>query len=192
MKKILLIIAITFCIFQMVVLADPIDIGSPAIGRASSIGTYTIIAKENPANASGKITQVEIWADETLGNCEVATFEEVSPNYFTTRDSHFIGGVTAGAKRTFSGLDIDVEIGDYIGLYFSSGRIEKTDSGAGVWKSTGDAIPCTNRQFSLAANDTISLYGIGETPPVGWDHKWNTITISKWNTKEFTKWNGLE
>ena len=26
----------------------------------------------------------------------------------------------------------------------------------------------------------------------GWDHKWNTQTISKWNTKEFTKWNGLE
>jgi len=37
--------------------------------------------------------------------------------------------------------------------------------------------------------DTVYQYTM---PEVGWDHKWNTQTISKWNTKEIIKWNALE
>lgn len=36
-----------------------IDIGSAAINRSAGLGSYTLIAKENPANYSGKITSVE-------------------------------------------------------------------------------------------------------------------------------------
>ena len=194
MKKILLIITIIFCIFQMIVLAIAIDIGEQAINRGSTAATgITWVSQDNPANASGKITSIEIWANSALVNCEVATFFVVSGNNLSTRDTHSIGAVTSGSKQTFSGLDIDVEVGDYIGVYYTAGALERDTSGypGGLWYRNTDAIPCTNETFTEAGGDTISLYGTGTTA-VGWPHKWNTQTISKWNTKEFTKWNGLE
>jgi hypothetical protein len=94
-------------------------------------------------------------------------------------------------QRTFA-VDLDVEEGDYLGMYFTIGNMERDLSGYdGCWFCSGDNIPCTDVTFSVVAGDAISLYGTGTTA-VGWDHKWNTQIISKWNTKEFTKWNGLE
>ncbi|GAJ03290.1 unnamed protein product, partial [marine sediment metagenome] len=75
MKKILLIIALTFCIFQLVVLAADIDIGMPAIDRpAGSTAEDTWVNIGNPANATGTITSIEIHVAIVLRNCEVATF----------------------------------------------------------------------------------------------------------------------
>lgn len=193
MKKILLIIAITFCIFQLVVLAIDIDIGSPAINRAASlVANVTVINKNNPANDTGTITSIEVWADENLSNLEVATFYETAANEFSTRGTHFIGNVTSGSKQTFPGLNIPVEAGDYLGYVFTVGKIDyDVTGGIAYWWLSGDAIPCTEQAFDFAGGTGImSLYGTGAT--VGWDHKWNTKTISKWNTKEFSKWNGLE
>ena len=194
MKKILLIILITFCIFQLVVLADVIYIGAPAIDRGTILGVYTLI-NNNSANESGKITSVEIWADNNLANCEVATFYRPDPggfpNNFTTRDTEFIGSVTADSKQTFP-VDLDVVAGDYIGMYYTSGNIERDSSGCdGFWYKSGDNIPCTDITFTNLATSAVSLYGTGITD-VGWPHKWNTQTISMWNRKEISKWNGLE
>jgi len=193
MKKILLIIAITFCIFQLVVLAVDIDIGMPAINRGSTASNYTWVNMGNPANASGTITSIEIWAQTALTNCEVATFYVVSGDNLSTRDTEFIGDVTPpGSKLTFV-VDLDVEAGDYIGAYYTAGTIERDSSGMpGCWMKTGDNIPCSNLLFTNRDDEAISLYGTGITAVVGWPHEWNTKAISKWNTKEFTKWNGLE
>ena len=190
MKKILLIVAIVFCIFQMVVLAVDIDIGSLAIDRGVTLASnYTMIEKNNPANASGIITSVEIWANATLINCEVATFYVVSGNYLSTRDYEYIGTVTAGAKRTFS-VDLNAKAGDYIGIYYSEGSLDGDSFGDGRWYYGSDVIPCSNQLFSSLSSKTMSIYGTGVI--VGWAHKWNTKEISKWNTKEIMKWNGLE
>jgi len=190
MKKILLIIFTIILILSINVLAVVINIGMPAIDRGASLGSYTLINIGNPANASGKITSVEIWASGYLENCEVATFFVVSGNNLSTRDYEAIGGVHHGSKQTFP-VDLDVEVGDYIGVYYTSGSIERDTSGYdGCWYTNTDQIPCTDFTFSTSSGSAISLYGTGAT--VGWDHKWNTQTISKWNTKEFTKWNGLE
>ena len=164
MKKILLIIAITFCIFQMVVLATSIDIGSPATTRGSTeSGGKTMVVKDNPANASGTITSVEIYAGSSLGSCEVATFYVVSGNNLSTRDTHTIGSVTGGSKQTFE-VDLDVEEGDYIGMYYAFGTLYRDTSGyVGRWHSSGDKIPCADLTFSYYANWTISLYGTGAT-----------------------------
>jgi len=173
----------------MVVLATTIDIGSPAIDRSSTRSAgITVIDQNNPANASGTITKIEIWADTVLVNCEVATFYNVGGTNFTTRDTHFIGNVASGLKQTYSGLDITVQAGDYIGIIFTAGTLELDLTGEGYWYYMGDAIPCSDVTFTASANRTMSLYGIGETPGI----TWNGVTISKWNTKEFTKWNGLE
>ena len=72
MKKPLLIVILVLAIFQMVVLATDIVIGNPAIDRAYSLASgTTFIAKNNPANASGKITTVELYILNELANCEI-------------------------------------------------------------------------------------------------------------------------
>jgi len=145
-----------------------IDIGSEAIERGSSFGApSTLINKDNPANASGKITCVEIYASLTgdLENCEVATFYRPDPdnypNKFTTRDTYVIGAVTGGSKQTFDAIDLDVEKGDYLGITFSSGSIEYSPVGSGysgVWSKGGDNIPCNNVDFgTMISGATISL-----------------------------------
>jgi len=166
MKKILLIIAIIFCIFQIVVLAITIDMGSPAINRGSTTtdARRTYIAEENPADAAGIIDTIEIWANVNLVDCEVATFYESGGKWYT-RGYETIGSVTAGSKQTFSELSIAVEIGDWIGITYSSGRVEMDTSGVGYWYSTSDSIPCTGHIFSHTSNRTISLYGTGISVP---------------------------
>lgn len=144
-----------------------IDIGSPAIDRNVSWGTIrTTINKDNPANLSGKITSVEIWAKENMSNCEVATFYVVSGNSLSTRDTQAVGSVTAGSKQTFE-VDLNVEEGDYLGIYYTAGDIELSSADyVGVWHSgpdTSDLIPCTNHEFGYTATKTMSLYGTGTT-----------------------------
>jgi len=194
MKKIILIIFTIVLILSINVLAVDIDIGMPAINRgATGESLHTYINAAEIANASGKITTVEIYSWGNLINVEVATFYRPDPggfpNNFSTRDSVLIGAVEDDAIRTFD-VDLDVEAGDFIGMY-CQGYMEKDSSGFnGVWDFNGDAISCTNQAFTFLDGDAISLHGMGGV--AGWPHKWNTQTISKWNTKEFTKWNGLE
>jgi len=140
-----------------------INIGNLAVDRASTTSAgYTFINYDNPANHDGKIYTIEMWSVDDLYNAEVAIFEEISPSYFTTRDNVFIGTVIKGAKRTFP-VELNVKVGDYLGIYTPTGRIERDISGyAGLWYANGDKIPCINQWFILLANYTVSLYGIGE------------------------------
>jgi hypothetical protein len=141
-----------------------IDIGPGATNR-SSIYSYgnTCIEEANPANDTGSITSVEIWASSNMGGCEVATFTKGSGTVFSTRDTHTIGSVTAGSKQTFSGLDMDVQTGDYLGIYWSSGELERDDTGGAGWYKAGDYIPCTSVTFTAGSVLTLSIYGTGAT-----------------------------
>lgn len=189
MKKILLAILIIITILSINVLAVDIDIGMPAIDRGSTASTYTWVNIGNPTNESGTITSIEMWANTNLTNCEVAIFYVVSGNNLSTRDTEVIGSVTGNSKQTFM-VSLDVQIGDYIGAYYTVGSLERDSSGFdGCWMKTGDNIPCTNAAFTLRAGEAISLYGTGETVAVG--IKWNTVTISKWNGQVITKLNGM-
>ena len=142
-----------------------IDIGSPAINRDTfSTGDYTYLCFDNPANESGTITDVEIWAYAKMYNCKVGVLYG-SPCYFTSRDHEEIGSVNAGSKQSFSGLDISCETGDYIGVFFSttgSGKIERASTGyAGVYQSsaTGDKFGAGEQLYTVMSGDTLSLYG---------------------------------
>lgn len=140
-----------------------IDIGSPAIvrGNYTAVGPYTHVDRNNPANTSGKITSVEIYAYISMGGVKVATFYVVEGNYLSTRDYEYIGTVDSGAKRTFP-VDIDVAEGDYIGLFHSNGRIYMVSTGGGgYWRKNIDAVPCTNLLFSRGVTNILSLYGTG-------------------------------
>lgn len=139
-----------------------IDIGEPAIYRGSYYtGPRTCVNKGNPANATGKINSVEIYCGTKLVSCKVATFFVVSGNYLSTRDQQYIGDVEPGETRII-GVDLDVEAGDYIGLYYSVGYWDKSSSGGnGLWVSTADRIPCVNSSFNLASIAKGSIYGTG-------------------------------
>ncbi|GAI31407.1 unnamed protein product, partial [marine sediment metagenome] len=140
----------------------PFDIGAEALVRTDSLtAAYTLVAKENPASASGKIHTIEIWARLPLEACEVATFFVVSGSNLSTRDTALIGDVPAGSKKTFT-VDLDVRVGDYIGVHCISGTIAvDTSGGAGIWHWNADYIPCTNKFFNQIAGYVMSLYGIG-------------------------------
>lgn len=154
--------------------ATAIDIGAAAIDRGDySTAFQTMINKENPANDAGTIDTAEVYANTDVSDMEAANFEEVSANTFTSRDSETIGDVSSGSKQTFSGLDMDVASGDYLGEYRGGGRLELDTSGyAGLWRHGGDNIPCTDLTFDyFDAGDAESLYGTGETVAVGIENK---------------------
>jgi len=151
----------------MIVLAIDIDIGGAAITRASWLGgPRTVVLKDNPANETGTITSIEIYVKSAdIIDVKVATFFVVSGNNLSTRDTHTIGTVISDSKQTFSGLSIDVEAGDYIGIYYKgSGNLYRDTSGyAGFWNYNSDQIPCTDVTFTYYANQIFSLYGTGTT-----------------------------
>ena len=194
MKKILLMIFTIILILSVNVLAVDIYVGSPAIDRGTvRQANYTYVDYVT-ANATGTITQVQIYAvaGQDLVNCEVATFFIASgDDNLSTRDTEYIGTVVGGAVRTFD-VNLDIEAGDMIGIHYTGGQIETDTSGyLGIFSEAGDQIPCDDLDFGQFSGDAISVYGTGTTD-VGWNHEWNTKTISKWNGKEIIKWNGLE
>jgi len=143
-----------------------IDIGALAIDRSSwsTIADRTYVSKTNPANANGTIDTVKIWASLELANCIVGTFFTTNGDTLKCRDSVAIGNVVAGSEQTFGGLSIAVEVGDYIGLYATAGRIERDSTGGdGAWFADGQNIdPNDETTYTLLADYAISLYGIGE------------------------------
>lgn len=148
-----------------------IDIGSPAIDRAfdTTVGLRTEINNFNPANLDGIIDTVEIWAFASMTGVRIGTFEKLDGNIFKCRDSVAIGNVASGAKRTFPGLSIEVKAGDYIGIYASTGNIEKDiNLGNNWWFIVGEFIdPGDQATYSLLTNAHCSLYGSGEEVALG-------------------------
>jgi len=171
MKKILLIIALTLCIFQLIVMATAINIGYEATDRTSAHTTVaTWVVEENAADGNGTITTVEIWADSEMSGVKVATFFKVDATHWTTRDYETVnngngaGVVLAGSKQTFT-VSLDVQTGDYIGWYHSGGGIERTvEDGYNFTKLEGDYIPCTNQvEATTYPNIAVSIGGTGAT-----------------------------
>jgi len=164
MKKLLLIFSF---LLLFSIGAYAFNIGDEAIDRPSTYNaTYTLINKEVIASTAGTIIYVEIWADTTLYDCEVAIFSEAM-GMFGTTDSEAIGTVTAGSKQVFS-VNLTAAQYNMIGIYYTSGSIKRTTSGeGGVYYLAGDQIPCEYAVFSEAAGEAISLLGSTTfiTPP---------------------------
>ncbi|MBA7588133.1 hypothetical protein ES708_30183 [subsurface metagenome] len=143
----------------------PIDVGADPIDRSSSrFAGSTIIDKNNPANASGILHSIKIWAASTIAGLVVGTFYTTNGSILKCRDSELVGDVEAGAERTFTELSIAVEEGDYIGCYFSTGDIELDAEGfEGIWRITKDhTTPGDEAFYMFAPEQAMSLYGIGE------------------------------
>lgn len=149
-----------------------IDVGAEPINRASyHTSDFTYIGKDNPANVSGLLKIIKVWANANMTGLRVGTFYLTNATTLKCRDSATIGAVEAGAERTFTEDDeanplaIVVQTGDYIGCYFASGNIERDTSGfAGIWRSLrGEYIdPGDETIYTLDAGDALSLIGYGD------------------------------
>jgi len=145
--------------------ATEIDVGPGAINRTQVFGYgNTDIDLANPANDTGIIDTFEVWANTSMtGTNKIGTFYGSGTDY-TSRDYETIGTVEDGAKRTFSGLDIDVETGDFAGIYYSVGNLEAaTSGGSGVYDKAGDQFGTGEQTYYLFVDRVISIYGTGET-----------------------------
>lgn len=146
-----------------------IDVGSTATNRDSFVesGT-TYIDMANPANLSGRLDQVEIWANVAMSGCKVAVFERTTGDLFKVRSWVLIGNVApAGAKQTFSGLDLAIVAGDFIGFYHTGGRLEYGTAGVGRAYLAGDHIHDDEESdFGVSmGSGSFSNYGIGNYAP---------------------------
>lgn len=144
-----------------------IDVGAAPVDRLYWVpGGATYVDKHNPANASGTLHSVKVYAHEDITDLIVGTFYITNGNTLKCRDSEAIGDVEAGAERTFTGLSITVQEGDYIGCYYSGGAIECDIEGyTGLWDIYREYIdPGDEADYSFTAGLAISLYGYGDIP----------------------------
>jgi hypothetical protein len=141
--------------------AFTIDVGPEATDRAvSKIWGYTILSLENPSNTSGTLNKVQFWFHTDASDVKVGTFYGSSTDY-TCRDFEVIGTVSSGSLKTFTGLDIDVEVGDLIGYYCTAGELD-SDLMAGVLGdcyNTTDCFDLASHSFITESTGVISLHG---------------------------------
>ena len=141
-----------------------IDIGVWADMTGAISATHTYINLGNPANASGNITSVKIGSSHTMYDVRVGIFYRPNPvefpNKYSTR-SYVIIGTVIGTQTI--AVNLDVEIGDLIGIYRSDGQMDYQNSGYnGTLWGTYNKIPCTDETLYLDdADAAICLYGIG-------------------------------
>jgi hypothetical protein len=149
-----------------------IDVGSPAINLSRySLGGQTIVGVDNPANASGVIDTFQLYNARSMTGLKLGTFSK-DGNILTNRDYVSIGNSSGGAPVTFTGLSVDIEIGDIVGHYTASGSTEITQSGGGkgVWFKSGDQFePGTPIDYGTQKDNkrNIALYGTGEEVSAG-------------------------
>ncbi len=156
-----------------------IDVGSAASDRDGAYGNlFTYIDLNNPANSTGVIDTVQIWAATNVAGMRVGTFYFVAGTTYTCRHSVAIGNLTAGLQ-TFTGLNLAVVAGDFLGYYCDSGTIDATLGGVGVISKAGEAIdPGDSASYNAESDTAISLYAIGCTGVVAGNN--GTITGATW------------
>ena len=142
-----------------------IDVGPGATDRvATGVSGYTLVDLNNPSSDDGSLDTMEFWFSTMDGaGVKCGPFSGSGSSY-TPRDYETIGSVVKGSKKTFTGLDCDVETDDYLGVYFSGGLIERTDDGyAGNYAKPGDQFGAGTQTYGSYPNDAISIYATGTT-----------------------------
>jgi len=151
--------------------APTIDVGSSAINRSGSFPSgFTLIDTANPANTSGILDKVEIWAATNITGFKLATFVSAGGGDYTCRDSVSIGSITAGSKQTFTGFSLQVQSGDFIGCYFATGSLEQDTTGAVdiYYTDAGDfTAPSTTTNFPWVDTpaNAVSIFAYYVTDP---------------------------
>ena len=141
-----------------------VDIGVEAINRSSLEGFgKTIINRGATASEAGNVTSIDIYVrlDKDITGLIVGIFYATNGNTLKCRSAQAIAGTITGGSKVSKVVSLSVEIGDYIGCYFTGGELERDRSGyAGYWTKTGEYIDVDDEAtYSLLSGDAISLGG---------------------------------
>ena len=150
-----------------------ITVGMPAWDTNNNwYSLRTTLEARGPASGSGVLDYVELWVYNYNGGVtglKVGTFFG-SGTSWTSRDFHSFGNVGVNFQ-SFSGLDIDVEVGDLIG-WVGTGNYFEADYGlggnnlnSGGWADYFDGI---QHSYTLDGAQRIPLYATGAEVSVGW------------------------
>ena len=142
-----------------------IDVGSPAVWVGTEGGLEeTHVGLANPANGSGYLRVVEIYLHDATTPI-VGTFFGTPPN-LACRDFANIGPCSAGYNKV-TGLSIEVQAGDYIGVT-SESLAEEDNSiaiagmiGSGVCHKAGNQMETGQQEYTQEAAFYMSLCGTG-------------------------------
>lgn len=148
----------------------PIDVGAACIDRAGSAGSgSTNLEGSNPANATGTIDSVCVYAATDMSGIEFASFADEGSNSLSTNgdtNGSNLSATVAASPKTFTAAGCDftafaINTGEYIGAYWSGGNLEKANAGVGKWDVAGDQVPCSSVTFSWTATRVLSIYATG-------------------------------
>ena len=140
-----------------------IDVGKHFVtGAYTNLGTMIFL--ENPANASGKIHSVEFNVNLTFDSCKIGTFYGTPPNLTCRSYANIpskIGYIVA------SKLDIDVEVGDFLGIFLVGAGIRYETSGhGGIAIKAGDQFDAGQQTYTTSGYEAygIAIFGVGGIP----------------------------
>jgi hypothetical protein len=143
-----------------------IDVANDCGYRAATNAQgYTYIDLGNPANATGTIDYICVYAADA-GTIKFAAFHDEGGNVYST-NGYTIGLTVSAGLNEFSApgdfTAFNINAGEYLGHYAADSAIARTNTGgSGVYRKSGDYIPCTSQTFVLADADAItSIYATG-------------------------------
>ena len=144
-----------------------ISLGSEAKDRSNdTFLNYTVVDLNNPASENVILDTFEVWLNSNTVDVYLGTAYGSGTEY-TTRNYANVGKLSAGAKRTITGLSIEAQAGDFIAGY--AGRFETdTSGGAGYYRISGNIFgEGLQANYLLLAGGIVSLYAEGETVSAG-------------------------
>ena len=156
-----------------------ITIGPGATDRAGAMtfDGYTDIDFNVPATGSGTLKAIDFWFTSGPTGFKAGTFyrHATSNEYWYCRDSAVIAPVSPGSKVTVTtdsggtALSINVNLGDYFGMYCVTGQIERDTTGySGVYFYGGDGCNSGDlAQYAWLSGDAFSAFASGATPAAG-------------------------
>jgi len=125
-------------------------VGSAPVDRYTAIScANTLINKAYPATKGGKLNYVDVYVKYDMTDVKIATFYSAGGSTYSTRAYVVVGSLSAGYHRITA--NIDIQIGDFIGVYASTGTIAADYgfvSNEQAVKASGDKIPCTGETFT--------------------------------------------
>jgi hypothetical protein len=146
-----------------------IDVGPGYEDLASQdmFAGYTGIDKDNPANASGTLTTMYFRDIGGQVGLVMGTFSGSDTTY-TARDYVSLGNAVNGLN-TFTGVQCDVETGDFLAMYSDAGSgYHEMDNKTGtVYYRDGDNFSGTTTGWTLYSNHRFSMYATGTETAAG-------------------------
>lgn len=155
----------------------------------SGLQNFTSVDTTAPANDTGTINtfSCSFYVSNGTG-VKIGTFYGSGTSY-TNREFATIGTVAYGSIQTFSGLNVGVVTGDFIGTVYTAGSPYKSNAytGSGRYAAYGDKFDGTTNTYYYQDLTALSFQGTGVTA----GKNWQGITISKWNGIAISKINNI-